>query len=157
MKRVLLVLLLVALALVPATAAERASKTDLALGLNLGTSASIAAQYRMDSFDLIANIGFGFLNEYLSAEVAANFKVAEFKIENADFDITVAGGAYFGIPLASDSKFGFAAIAPIGLVYSFSNSDAPIDLYLRVTPGLWIVPAFDVYYDGYVGAMWRFD
>jgi hypothetical protein len=36
MKRVLLVLLLVALALVPATAAERASKTDLAVGLNLG-------------------------------------------------------------------------------------------------------------------------
>ena len=62
MKKVLLALILVALVLVPAAAAtERASKTDLAVGLNLGTNNGVGIQYRMNDFDIIANVGFGFL------------------------------------------------------------------------------------------------
>ena len=48
MKKVLLALILVALVLVPAAAAtERASKTDLAVGLNLGTNNGVGIQYRI--------------------------------------------------------------------------------------------------------------
>ncbi|MGE4583494.1 MAG: hypothetical protein AB7C91_02510 [Sphaerochaeta sp.] len=158
MKKVLLALILVALVLIPVAAAtEGTAQTDLAIGLNLGTSASISGQYRMDNFDIIANLGFGFLSDYLSVDGAANFKVAEFDIDKAHFNVTVGGGAYIGIPLSSGKGFGLAAIAPVGVVYNLENKDVPLDLYLRVVPGLWITPNIDFYYDAYIGAMWRFN
>ncbi|NCC64737.1 MAG: hypothetical protein EOM15_08790 [Spirochaetia bacterium] len=157
MKRVFFVLVLVILLLVPVFAATRGvAKTDLAIGLNLGTGASAAVQYKMDGFDLIGNLGFGFLSGYLSVDGAANFKVAEFTIEKAKFDVTAGGGAYIGIPLKSGQDFGLAAIAPLGVMYRLEDRDVPLDIYLRVVPGLWVLPKITPYFEGYIGALWRF-
>ncbi len=157
MKRFLFVLVLVALLLVPVSAATGGvAKTDLAIGLNLGTGVGAAVQYKMDGFDLIGNLGFGFLSGYLSVDGAANFKLTEFTIDKAMFDVTVGGGAYVGIPLKSGQKFGLAAIAPFGVMYRLADKDVPLDIYLRVVPGIWILPKIDLYFDGYIGALWRF-
>ena len=157
MKKVLLVLLLVALALVPATAAERASKTDLAVGLNLGTNSGVGVQYRMNDFDLIGNLGFGFIGgSNLSFDAAANYKVTEFNIDKAQFDVTVGGGVAMAVPLG-EGDFRLAAIAPVGVVYSMNDRDFPLDFYLRVAPGLQVIPAIDFYFAGYLGALWRFN
>ncbi|MGE4468233.1 hypothetical protein [Sphaerochaeta sp.] len=156
MKKVLLAVLLLAMVLLPATAAEGVSKTDLAVGLNLGTNTGVGVQYRMNDFDVIGNVGFGFLNgSHLSVDAAANYKVAEFNIEKAQFDVTVGGGAAISIPF-DESKMGLAAIVPVGLVYSMNNQDFPLDFYLRIAPGIAILPDVDAYFGGYVGALWRF-
>ena len=158
MKKVLLALILVALVLVPVTAAtERASKTDLAVGLNLGTNSGVGVQYRMNDFDLIGNLGFDLFNGYLSVDAAANYKVAEFNIEKAQFDVTVGGGAYLGIPIESGAKLGLAAIIPVGIVYSMNNNDFPLDFYLRIAPGISILPDVGFHVGGYLGALWRFN
>jgi len=156
MKKVLLAVLLLAMVLLPATAAERASKTDLAVGLNLGTNSGVGIQYRMNDFDVIGNIGFGFIGgSSLSVDAAANYKVSEFYIENAQFDVTVGGGAAIRVPF-DGSKTGLAAIVPVGIVYNLDNMDFPLDFYLRVAPGLAILPDVDFYFGGYIGALWRF-
>jgi hypothetical protein len=64
MKKVLLALILVALVLVPATAAtDGVAKSDLAVGLNLGTNTGVGVQYRMDKFDIVGNVGLRILEE----------------------------------------------------------------------------------------------
>jgi hypothetical protein len=158
MKKVLLALILVALIVVPVTAATGgAAKSDLAVGLNLGTNTGVGVQYRMNDFDIVGNLGFGFLDGYLSFDVAANYKVTEFEIEKAKFDVTVGGGAYVGIPIKSGAKLGLAAIAPVGVMYSLDNNDVPLDFYLRIAPGLWLLPDVSFHFSGYVGALWRFN
>nr|WP_319472584.1 hypothetical protein [uncultured Sphaerochaeta sp.] len=156
MKKVLLAVLLLAMVLLPATAAERASKTDLAVGLNLGTNTGVGVQYRMNDFDVIGNVGLGFIGgSSLSVDAAANYKVAEFNIEKAKFDVTVGGGAAIRVPF-DKSKMGLAAIVPVGIVYSMNNKDFPLDFYLRIAPGIAILPDVDPYFGGYIGALWRF-
>jgi len=157
MKKVLLAVLLLAMVLLPATAAERASKTDLAVGLNLGTNSGVGVQYRMNDFDVIGNVGFGFLGgNNLSVDAAANYKVTEFYIENAQFDVTVGGGAALSIPFEDDKELGLAAIVPVGIVYNLDSMDFPLDFYLRVAPGIRILPEVEAYLGGYIGALWRF-
>jgi len=159
MKKVLLALILVALVLVPAAAAtERASKTDLAVGLNLGTNNGVGIQYRMNDFDIIANVGFGFLGgNSLSVDAAANYKITEFEIEKAQFDVTVGGGAYLGVLFGATDPIYLAAIAPVGVVYSMNNDEFPLDFYLRVAPGVKILPKIGFHFGGYLGALWRFN
>ncbi|MDD3423209.1 hypothetical protein, partial [Sphaerochaeta sp.] len=128
-----------------------------AVGLNLGTNTGVGVQYRMNDFDIVGNLGFGFLDGYLSFDVAANYKVTEFEIEKAKFDVTVGGGAYVGIPIESGAKLGLAAIAPVGVMYSLDNNDVPLDFYLRIAPGLWLLPDVSFHFSGYVGALWRFN
>lgn len=157
MKKVLLAVLLLAMVLLPATAAERASKTDLAVGLNLGTNTGVGVQYRMNDFDVIGNVGFGFIGgSSLSVDAAANYKVAEFNIEKAQFDVTVGGGAALSIPFEEGKKLGLAAIVPVGIVYSMDNKDLPLDFYLRLAPGVSILPDVGFHMGGYIGALWRF-
>lgn len=159
MKKTFLALILIALILVPVMAAtERASKTDLAVGLNLGTNNGVGVQYRMDKFDIIGNVGFGFLGgSSLSVDAAANYKVTEFNIEKAQFDVTVGGGAYLGILFGAADPIYLAAIAPVGVVYSMNNDEFPLDFYLRVAPGIKILPSIGFHFGGYLGALWRFN
>ncbi len=45
----------------------------------------------------------------------------------------------------------------VGVVYSMNDRDFPLDFYLRVAPGLQVIPAIDFYFSGYLGALWRFN
>ncbi len=152
MKKITLIVLVVSLVLVPVFA-----KNSLALGVNLGTNAGLGIQYRMSDFDLVGNVGYGFFDGYLSVDGAASYKVADFKIEQAVFDVTVGGGAYVGVPLSSSAKLGLALFVPVGVQYSLNNKDWPLDFYLRLAPGYWLRPTPYFYMGAYVGALWRFN
>jgi hypothetical protein len=113
-------------------------------------------------FDLIGNLGFNnFTTTRLSFDAAVNVKVYQFSIEDADFDVTVGAGGYVGIPLQSGLGFDVSALVPVGIVYSFDEDIIPIDVYLRLAPGLQIVKdnVIDLDFDfmGYVGGLWRFN
>ncbi|WP_320127731.1 hypothetical protein [uncultured Sphaerochaeta sp.] len=167
MKKVLCLMILVALVLVPATSAtynlSSAAKSTYAVGLNIGTNTGIGFQYRVNKdFDLIGNLGLEYFGiSRLSFDVAANYKVSQFSIENADFIVTVGLGGLVAIPLESGVGFDLSALVPVGLVYSFDKDVAPIDIYLRLAPGLRIIQNNSVHlglgFSGYLGALWRFD
>lgn len=155
-KKAMLVLILIALVVLPATAAQRASKTDLAVGLNLGTNTGAGVQYRLNDLDIIGNVGLGFLGgSTLSVDAAANYKVYTFSIDKYDFDVTVGGGAALSVPF-DGSNVGLAAMVPVGIVYSLDDKDFPLDFYIRLAPGLKILPSVGFYFGGYLGALWRF-
>jgi hypothetical protein len=160
MKKVLLALILVALVLVPATAAtDGAAKSDLAVGLNLGTNTGVGVQYRMDKFDIVGNVGFENFGGTLAVDAAANFAVYDFVIEKAKFDVTVGGGLALALPF-DGSNLSLEVIIPVGLFYSMNNDDFPLDFYLRVGPTVRIIKGdksnlFGGY--GVLGALWRFN
>lgn len=158
MRRFIMVLVLAIVVAFSVTAAAQGTQPgSFAVGINLGMGASASARYRMDGFDINANLGYGFLSRYLSAEGWVDFKVTEFDVSEAHFWVTVGGGAYTGFILDGSKGFGLAAIAPVSLLYALDAGDVPLDIYLRFIPGLWIRPDFGFYYDAYVGAQWRFN
>ncbi|MDY0287691.1 MAG: hypothetical protein RBR15_02570 [Sphaerochaeta sp.] len=159
-----IVLVLLVLILVPVTAApfrsSSASYSKFALGLNLGTNTGLGFQYRANrDFDVIGNLGLNnFGVSHLSFDMAANYKVNEFRIDRADFDVTVGLGANVGIPLESGQNINFAVLVPFGIMYHFT--EVPIDVYIRIAPGLQIVEngvvGIDLGFSAFLGALWRF-
>lgn len=152
MKKVLLMLVLIALVVIPVSAAN-----DLAVGLNLGTTAGVGARYRMDDFDIVGNLSIGFIGgSNLALDAAANYKVYDFEINNEPFDVTVGGGLAVAIPLGS-GEFRMEIIVPVGLNYSLKNDDLPLDFYLRVGPSIRVVKGSAGLIGGYgvIGALWR--
>ncbi|HKL56851.1 MAG TPA: hypothetical protein VJ854_00505 [Sphaerochaeta sp.] len=160
-----IVLVLLVLILVPVTAApfngRSASYSKFALGINLGTNTGLGFQYRANrDFDVIGNLGFSnFGNSHLSFDVAANYKIGQFNIDRADFDVTLGGGVNVGIPLKDGQGFDFTVLFPFGIVYHFT--EAPIDVYIRLAPGFQIVKGdevgFGFGFSGFLGALWRFN
>lgn len=154
MKKILLLVVLAVLVLVPVTAAN-----DLAVGLNLGTTAGVGARYRMDDFDIVGNLSIGFIGgSNLAIDAAANYKVYDFEINNEPFDVTVGGGLALAIPLGNGA-FRMEVIVPVGLNYSLKNNDLPLDFYLRVGPSIRVIRDSSVsLIGGYgvIGALWRF-
>lgn len=158
-------MILIVLVLVPVSAASlntsSAAQSRYAVGLNLGTNSGLGFQYRANrDFDIIGNLGLNnFGTSHLSFDVAANYKISEFSIEKADFDVTMGLGAYVGIPLKDGEKVDFALLVPFGVVYHFES--APVDIYLRIAPGLKIIEGGTVGlglgFSGYLGALWRFN
>ena len=139
MKKVLLALILVALIVVPVTAATGgAAKSDLAVGLNLGTNTGVGVQYRMNDFDIVGNVGLENFGGTLAADVAANYAVYDFNIEKAKFDVTVGVGLAMSLPFV-DGNISLGVIIPFGLFYSMDNNDFPLDFYLRVGPSIRLI------------------
>lgn len=160
MKKVLLALILVALVLVPVTAAtEGVSKSDFAVGLNLGTNTGVGVQYRMNNFDIVGNAGLENFGGTLAADVAANFAFYEFEIEKVKFDVTVGVGVALSLPFDT-AHVSLEIIIPFGLFYSMNNKDFPLDFYLRVGPTVRIIKgdkANLIGGYGVLGALWRFN
>jgi hypothetical protein len=160
-KKIVLVVMLVALILVPVTAAstQGAAKTKFGVGLNLGTNEGVAFQYKISNqFDLIANISFGAVYGYIGGDVGVNFKVADFDWTDGDWFLTVGvvGTPGVVIPKGDDgAKFYLGAFAPVRLNYSFPK--APWSFYLTLAPGLQIVPSLGFQMQGNIGAMYLFN
>ncbi|NCC11268.1 MAG: hypothetical protein EOM31_12405, partial [Bacteroidia bacterium] len=155
-----LALILVALIVVPVTAATGgAAKSDLAVGLNLGTNTGVGVQYRMNDFDIVGNVGLENFGGTLAADVAANYAVYDFNIEKAKFDVTVGVGLAMSLPFA-DGNISLGVIIPFGLFYSMDNNDFPLDFYLRVGPSIRLIKgdkANLIGGYGVLGALWRFN
>ncbi len=138
-----------------------AAYSKFALGLNLGTNTGLGFQVRANrDFDVIGNLGFNdFGNSHLSFDVAANYKIGEFNIDRADFDVTMGLGVNVGIPLQDSYGFDFTVLVPFGVVYHFT--EVPIDVYFRLAPGLQIVKDNEVGvglgFSGFLGGLWRFN
>jgi hypothetical protein len=153
MRKVVLTLAIITLILVPVAATN-----SFALGLNLGTNTGLGVQYQMKDFDVVGNVGYGFLNNgYISIDAAASYKVAEFNINKARFDVTAGVGGLLGILLDSEEKLSVAVIAPVGLKYSLANKDWPLDFYFRVFPGIRILPEVGFAWGANIAALWRFN
>lgn len=150
MKRFVIALLLALIVAFPIAAASN----SFAVGLNLGAGASLAGQFQMDKLTINANLGYGFLGGYLSADAWADYRVADFDIGDEHFWVTAGAGANVGL---AGNTFLLSAIAPVGVVYPLNNKDIPLDIYFRFHPGVKILPDLGFYWDAYFGAMWHFD
>ncbi len=154
MKKVLFTLLAVMLVLAPVSA-----KNDVAVGVNLGTNMGVGFQYQMKDFDLVGNVGYSLLdlqNPHLSVDAAASYKVYEFAINKAKFDVTVGLGGSANIPFTQGGGFGVAALVPVGLRYSLDAKNVPLDFILRVSPGVQILPKVGFGWGANLAVLWRF-
>ena len=140
MKKVLIVLALVALAIVPV-----AAKGVAAVGLELGQPTGITFNYDIDKkWDGYATVAFGFGKaSYINALVGGQYKVTDLQIGKADFDVNVGlqAGALFwfgeakGVSIAARATGAvsydwtwknvgdFTAYIRLGIGYGFAISD----------------------------------
>lgn len=147
MKKALVFVLVALLAVgtVFASAKGASEKDSISVGLNLGTSNGAILNFGFGQFDLETIIGFGVINgSGLSVEVAGNFEVVDVA-EQCNFagsmPFTVGGEGY----LSTDFDFlGMGALVPLKLTYTFPK--VPVSLYFRFAPGVHfdIVPEFNV-------------
>lgn len=97
MKKVIIVLALVALAIVPL-----AAKGAAAVGVELGQPTGITFRYDMDGkWDGYATVAFRFGSKSaaIAAAIGGEYKVTDFNIDKAKFNVNVGiqSGAYIGI------------------------------------------------------------
>ncbi|MBI9094605.1 MAG: hypothetical protein JEY71_06965 [Sphaerochaeta sp.] len=155
-KRIVLGGILIMMVLLPLMAASGSNGTWSA-GVNIGTGAQSAAQYRInEDLDIIMGIGVDFFSDAIYGDVVANYKVTEFNIDKAKFDVTVGGGALIGF---YNSDVELSVVAPAGITYRFDEDVIPLDVYLRVGPAIRIIKGYQTDLIGiysYIGAMYRF-
>lgn len=132
-KKLLTVIALVALVMVPSFA----KSSDMSAGLALGTINGVGFKYYVDK-DLTVGgtVGFDVIDGNLNGEAFGLYKVSEFQIEKEKFDVNAGLGAAVNIPLSSGSSFGVSALGMGEVSYSFDNKDLPIDVLLRLEPGV---------------------
>jgi len=97
MKKVIIILALVALVIVPV-----AAKGIAAVGLELGQPTGVTFRYDMDGkWNGYATVAFRFGSEHaaIAAAVGGEYKVTDFKIDKAQFNVNVGiqSGAYIGV------------------------------------------------------------
>lgn len=155
-KQIVLSSVLVMVMLLPAFAAPVA-RSSWATGINIGTGVQSAAQYRInDGVDIMVGIGLDFFYSAIYGDVIANFRVGGFNIDQAEFDVTVGGGALVGL---YNQKVELSVVAPVGVTYKFPDEVIPLDLYFRIGPAIRILKGYQANMLGiysYVGAMYRF-
>lgn len=160
-KKVLLIALLVALILAPVTAASyRGSENDgaIGVGLNLGTNTGVGLKFGFGDFDVLANIGldnFRFNPFSLGGDVAVSYEVYDFDFGHGHhMPLTVGVGASMGFVFDDPFVFDLAVLVPVGISYQIP--DFPMQFYLRLAPGLAVLPELDFAFAGYIGALWMF-
>ncbi|AEC02321.1 BAPKO_0422 family outer member beta-barrel protein [Parasphaerochaeta coccoides] len=152
MKKIAVVALLVALAVVPVFAAE-----GLGLGISFGYPATgVSFSYAQKDFDVIGTVGWNFSdNGYLAAEAGVNYAWTSFNIDRAKFDVTAGLAGATWIPLNDNSqKLGLAVTVPVGIDYDFR--DIPLEIFFRVSPGVQIIPDTGFYIGGTLGVLYHF-
>jgi len=155
-KRLVCASVLVLMMLLPISAASF-ERSSWSAGINLGTGAQSAAQYRInDDMDIVVGVGLDFYYGAIYGDVVANFRVGGFTIDQAAFDVTVGGGVLVGL---YDQLVELSVVVPVGITYSFPDDLIPLDLYVRVGPAIRILKGYRTDLLGiysYVGAMYRF-
>ena len=135
MKKVLIVLALVALVLAPV-----AAKGATAVGGEFGEPTGATFRYAMeDKWDGYVTVGGSFWGShgYLNAAAGAEIKVAEFNIDKAKFNVNV--GAQVGFDFSFNKDYAYTAIAARGTAsvsYDFSfNNKSDWTVYIRLGAG----------------------
>ncbi len=168
MKKFFFVLLVVAMAVLPLSAAEEYDLTKLdyengrfGIGLNLGTNVALGMMYQVDKVDIIGNVGFGFIGgNGLAVELGAMYEVYDIEIDGPHhMPITVGALIPLGFRFP-DGGFGMnvGVLAAAGLEYEFP--EVPVLLYLRIGLGLDMIIEngfrLGVGYSGAIGCLYMF-
>ncbi len=132
-KKLLTVVALIALVIVPSFA----KSSDMSAGIALGTINGVGFKYHIDK-DLTAGgtLGFDVLGgNSINIEGFGLYKAGELELDKLDFDLNVGLGASANIPL-NNGDFSISALTMGEISYSFDSRDIPLDILLRVEPGL---------------------
>lgn len=155
-KKLLTVVALMALVMIPTFA----KSSDMSAGLAVGTINGVGFKYKVDK-DITAGgtVGFDVLSGNINIEAFGLYQVSEFSIEKEDFDVNAGLGAAANVPL-SGGDFSLSVLGMGEVSYSFEG-DLPIDLLLRLEPGLGLAFANSTVTPGFVfqgslQALWRF-
>ena len=145
-KKAIILLVVAALAIAPAAAAQYKGATDegsWGIGLNLGTNTGVAIKYGYGDFDIFGNVGFDFLNLKtdrfqfsLGVEVGLSYEV---------YDVDFGGGHHMPITVGllfpmgfiitdNNLNFNLGVQAQAGIEYQIP--DVPLAFYLRLGVGL---------------------
>lgn len=151
MKKVLVVLAIILIVAFPIVA-----KSEIGVGLNLGTNSGITGTYDAGKWDIFGTLGFGVIGQSFSAEVGGEYNVYDFSIDKADFNVN-AGGM-----VGVDAKTGLFNINVLGvgsLHYEFK--EVPIDTFIRLGAGLGLdvssaTVAAKFAFSGAIGGVYKF-
>jgi hypothetical protein len=134
MKKVLIVLALVVLAVVPVMAKE-----GFALGIELGQPSGVTFGYKVnDKWDgyVTAAVGFGKVS-YLDAVAGAQFKVTDFEIGKAKFDVNVGGQAGINYTFDGTNTLAIAVRGTGSVSYDWTWKDVgDFTAYIRLAAGV---------------------
>jgi len=136
MRKKIILILLVVLALTPLMAANSfsfdeilSSDKEWGIGLNIGNPTGVMAELNNKDYDFYLNLGFDY-NYGFSGAVGVDYKVTEFEIKNAKFDVGVGGE----VPVAfTSSVFLIKGLFTGSVSYQFE--EIPLKAYARVGLG----------------------
>ena len=133
MKKALIVIALIVLVLVPVMAKE-----GFALGIELGEPTGVTFGYKVDDkWDgyVTAAVGFGKVS-YLDAVCGAQFKVTDFKIGKAQFDVNVGGQAGINLLFGDANALAIAVRGTGSVSYDWTwKNVGDFTAYLRLALG----------------------
>jgi len=154
MKKVLLVVALICLAVLPLTAAKYDKSDGIGIGLSLGYPVNgVAVKYGMGDFRIVGTLGYSFPSS-LSVEGGVQYDLTEFEIENIPIYVNVGATAAVTV----GGGFGLSVNVPFGVSYFFKAfDDYPMEAFLKLAPGLVIAPALGFHMGGAIGALYYLD
>ena len=162
MKKTLIVLALVVLAIVPV-----AAKGSFGVGLELGSPVGATFNYDFKGtkvdWEGYTTVGFGFIGgNNIDAVFGAQVKVVDFQISKAKFDVKVGAQAGLLVTLGESTTFGMSARGTVALSYDWLwKNVGNFTAYLRLAPGVKLTfsgggvsPAFN--FAGALGLVYHF-
>ena len=133
MKKALIVLALIVLAVVPVMAKE-----GFAIGLELGQPTGVTFDYKIDSkWDGYVTAAFGFgSTSYIDAVVGGQYKVTDFEIGKAQFDVNVGLQAGVNVLFGDTNAFAIAVRGTGSVSYDWTwKNVGDFTAYLRLALG----------------------
>ncbi len=140
MKKAIVIIALVAMIIVPVAAKSvlPTKNSGFAVGLELGEPTGITFDYKIDSkWDGYITAAFGFgSNSYIDAVLGGQYKVTDFKIDKAKFDVNVGVQAGALIYLGDASGIAIAARGTGSISYDWTwKNVGDFTAYLRAGIG----------------------
>ena len=141
MKKAIVIIALIAMIIVPVAAKSilpSSEKGGFAVGLELGQPSGITFDYKIDSkWDGYITAAFGFgSNSYIDAVLGGQYKVTDFNIDKAKFDVNVGlqAGALIYLGNANGIALAFRGTGSISYDWSWKNV-GDFTAYLRAGVG----------------------
>ena len=145
MRRALAILLLVALAVASAGAADRKHVNAIRpglfeLGLFLGEPTGVSAKYWINRANAVEGIAaWAFSQGFLVAAADYLFNFPDIvKIEGETFPLYIGAGAIMRVDMGAGGGISIGARFPLGVLYVFRG--VPLEISLELVPGLYLFP-----------------